>query len=106
MTSINGQYKAYLYNDCYFRTSAKEFSLNNLKSVGVHLTNDAIQKNEQDYGQFENENKLSVAEFQQYLDKRYIPDEVNFRRDFWPEISRLVTDSIKATATKIDPNRI
>ena len=42
VTSINGQYKAYLYRDCYFRTSAKEFSLKDLKSVGIHLTNDAV----------------------------------------------------------------
>ena len=104
VTSINGHYKAYLYRDCYFRTSAKKFTLKDLKSIGVHLTNDAIQKNEEDYGQFENENKLSISEFQKYLDKCY-PTK-NFRRDFWPEIHRLILDSIKATASKIDPSRI
>ena len=40
------------------------------------------------------------------MDKCHAQEGLNFRRDFWPEIERLVTDSIKATATKIDPNRI
>ena len=106
ITSINGFLKAYLYQDCYFRTSAKEFTLEDLKSVGVHLTNDAVQKNQEDYGQHESENKLSISEFQTYLDRVYKEGGVDFRRDLWPQIERLVTESIQATAGKIDPNRI
>ena len=106
ITSINGQYMVYLYKDCYFRTSAKEFTLEDLKTVGVHLTNDAIQKNQEDYGQHENENKLSIAEFQLYLDNTFSDRDVDFRRDLWPEIQRLVTESVQATSSKIDPNRL
>jgi hypothetical protein len=34
----------------------------------VHLTNNAIQKNVEGYGQFEDGNQLSFQQFQKYLD--------------------------------------
>jgi hypothetical protein len=50
------------------RTSSKEFSMNNLSNKYVHLTNDAIQKNSDDYGKFENANKLSFNDFDKYFE--------------------------------------
>ena len=67
MTSINGNIQGYYYNEGYLRTSCREFGLNNLKDRMIHLTNDAIQQKAQDYGKFENGNKLSYAEFEAYL---------------------------------------
>ena len=52
-----------MYRDCYFRTSSKQFDLNNLQSRFIHLTNDAVQVNSEDYGKFENANKLSINDF-------------------------------------------
>jgi hypothetical protein len=51
--------KGYFYNDGYLRTSSKEFSLDNLASRFVHLTNDAIQETSEEYGRFESGNKIS-----------------------------------------------
>ena len=59
MTSINGNMLGFFYQDGYLRTSSKEFSVQNLNNKYIHLTNDAIQKNSEDYGKFENANKLS-----------------------------------------------
>lgn len=42
LTSTNGVLKGYLYRDCYFRTSSKQFDLSDLQNKFVHLTNDAI----------------------------------------------------------------
>jgi hypothetical protein len=42
MTQINGQFKAYWYNEGYIRTSGSVFSLQDVSDVYVHLTNDAI----------------------------------------------------------------
>ena len=67
MTSVNGRLKGYFYQDGYLRTSSKEFSLNNLSNRMIHLTNDAVQKFADDYGKFENGNKMSFAEFEKYL---------------------------------------
>lgn len=68
LTSVNGVLKGYMYRDCYFRTSSKQFDLSNLQSRLIHLTNDAIQVNSEDYGKFESANKLSINDFQRYLD--------------------------------------
>ena len=63
MTSINGKLKGYFYEDCYIRTSCKEFDISNLDNKYIHLTNDAVQKNSQDYGKYENGNKMSLHDF-------------------------------------------
>ncbi len=34
----------------------------------IHLTNDAVQKKSEDYGKYENGNKISFGDFQKYLD--------------------------------------
>lgn len=59
LTSVYGKLKGYFYEDGYLRTSSKEFSMINLKNKFIHLTNDAIQSKSEDYGKFENGNKLS-----------------------------------------------
>jgi tubulin--tyrosine ligase len=71
LTSINGKLKGYMYRDVYFRTSSKLFDLNNLNNKYVHLTNDAVQINSEDYGKFESGNKLSITDFQRYLDANH-----------------------------------
>jgi hypothetical protein len=63
LTSINGFMKGYFYEDGYIRTSCKEFDLDNLANRFVHLTNDAVQKKSEDYGRFENGNKMSYQNF-------------------------------------------
>lgn len=60
LTSINGKLKGYFYEDGYIRTSCKEYDINNLDNKYIHLTNDAVQKNSEDYGKYENGNKMSL----------------------------------------------
>ena len=50
----------------------------------IHLTNDAVQKNAEDYGKFEAGNKLSYNDFQNYLDKNYGDLNICFERDLLP----------------------
>ena len=38
----------------------------------VHLNNDAVQKKGDNYGKFESANKLSLEEFQKYLDEHHV----------------------------------
>lgn len=63
VTCVNGNNKAYFYEEGYLRTSSREFSIKDLSNKLVHLTNDAIQKHAPDYGKFECGNKLSYVEF-------------------------------------------
>ena len=105
LTSNNKVMKGYMYRDCYFRTSSKAFDLTNLSNRFIHLTNDAIQVNSEDYGKFENANKLSINDFQKFLDQNHANKSICFMRDLFPQLERLVTDSFRAVYKKIDPDR-
>ncbi len=83
-STVNGIQKGYFYNDGYIRTSCKEYNTNNLNNKFIHLTNDAIQKRSDDYGKFENGNKLSFKEFQKYLDANFASMNIDFYRDMLP----------------------
>jgi tubulin monoglycylase TTLL3/8 len=106
MTSINGFQKGFFYRDCYFRTSSKEYSIDNLSNKYIHLTNDAIQKNSEDYGKYENGNKMSINDFQRYLDSHYPAFSINFMRDIFSQIERLVTDTFRSVYGRIDPKKL
>jgi len=86
----HGVTRGYFYQEGYIRTSSKEFSIcdDKLKNKFVHLTNDAIQKNSQDYGRFESGNKLTFKDFQDFIDKSdEVPEkhkQVQFERDLLP----------------------
>lgn len=78
VTSINNSFKAYFYEDGYVRTSSREFDIHNLEDKFIHLTNDAVQKRADDFGKFENYNKMSFSDFQKYLNTIYGHLNVNF----------------------------
>lgn len=103
VTAVNGNMKGYFYDEGYLRTSSREFSINNLSNKLVHLTNDAIQKKAEDYGKFENGNKLSYLEFQNYLDKFHPEKNIYWERDLLPQIKKLTSDCMKAVWGKMDP---
>jgi len=63
MTSVNGNIKVYVYDEGYLRTSSSEYTLNDLSNKFIHLTNDAVQKRDKNYGKFESGNKVSYDEF-------------------------------------------
>jgi len=86
LTSVNGIIKGYFYEEGYIRTSCKEYTLKNLANKTIHLTNDAVQKKDEDYGKYENGNKLSFTEFQRYLDQNYGSLNIDFYRDILPQI--------------------
>lgn len=67
----------------------------------THLTNDAVQKNGQDYGKYEKGNKVSYTDFQKYLTYSLGLD-VDFNRDILGKMKELATDSIKATYLLLD----
>ena len=83
ITSINGHLKGYYYKEGYLRTSSKPFSLDDFSRM-VHLTNEAVQIQFDDFGKFEPGNKMSYSEFQKYLDK--VKHPLNFAESVLPQI--------------------
>lgn len=103
ITSVNGVLQCYFYNEGYLRTASKEFSLKTLDNKYIHLTNDAIQQHCDEYGKFENGNKLSYSDFQRYLDSHNL--NINFCGDVLPRIKTVVKDTINASFSKLDSKR-
>lgn len=62
VTSINGFLKGFNYLDGYLRTSGREYVQDDLNKY-IHLTNDAVQKQSENYGKHEFGNKVSFNEY-------------------------------------------
>ena len=58
---INYDFQAYIFKEGYIRTSTASFSLKHedVDATEIHLTNNAIQKNDENYGKYEDGNQLS-----------------------------------------------
>jgi hypothetical protein len=52
----------------------------------MHLTNDAIQKDSDEYGKYEMGNKLSFTEYQAYLDETQPELKINFRKHIFSQV--------------------
>ena len=104
ITSINGIVQGYFYTDGYIRTSSFEYSLKDINNNFIHLTNDAIQKHSENYGQYEDNNKMSYKEFQRYLD-HYFEKKISFFFSILPQIKNIVKETIQAVFLKIDSNK-
>jgi tubulin---tyrosine ligase len=59
VTVVNGKVRGYMCQEGYIRTSSRQFTLEKLDNRFIHLTNDAVQKQSQDYSKFESRNKLT-----------------------------------------------
>ena len=71
----------------------------------IHLTNDAVQKKDAEYGKFETGNKLSFGEYQAYLSKYHPNLKIDFRSHIFSQIKQIMTDTFRATHKIIAPTR-
>ena len=70
---LTQDYDLYFFSEGYLRTTSFEYGIDptNIDDAFVHLTNNAVQKNSANYGQFEDGNQLSFKRFQEYCDEHY-----------------------------------
>lgn len=66
-TTMNGNLQGYYYTEGYLRTSCKEYNIKNANNRMIHLTNDAVQKKSEDYGKYENGNKVGLTLINSWL---------------------------------------
>ena len=52
-------FRGYFYKEGYIRTSSYPYDLLDLEDRDVHLTNDAVQDRNEEYGKYEPANKIS-----------------------------------------------
>jgi tubulin polyglutamylase TTLL1/tubulin monoglycylase TTLL3/8 len=98
-------FKAFFWKHSYVRTSSKAYSLSNIKDREIHLTNDAIQKHGTGYGKHEAGNKLTLPEFQDYLDSCCREGEEGIvTKKIIPRMKELIGESLAAVRNEINPN--
>lgn len=68
--------------------------MKNLENRMIHLTNEAVQKRGDDFGKYENGNKLSYADFQKYIEAVYPKDNLNFMASIYPEMKVSARESV------------
>eukprot|EP00347_Sterkiella_histriomuscorum_P015512 403356749 len=102
---INYDSSCYMFKEGYLRTSSSEYGIdpNNPDDQYVHLTNNAIQKFSDNYGNFEDGNQMSYDAFQQYLDDKGY--SVNVKKDLVFRMKQLIVRSIFATKHSLDPKQ-
>lgn len=100
-----GAVRAYCYQEAYLRTTSVEYSTKT-KDRMVHLNNDAVQKKGGDYGKFEAANKLSLQEFQRYLDEHHPRDGYSVQGALMPQMRSLMADTIRAAQGQWNPRNI
>ena len=59
---ITPEHKCYYFKEGYIRMSGQAYDITQTDNLFVHLTNNAIQKHGQNYGQYEEGNILSFME--------------------------------------------
>jgi hypothetical protein len=63
---VTHEMKVYFFKEGYLRTSSTAYTMEEqaIEDRNVHLTNNAVQKNCETYGRFEDGNQMSFAQFQ------------------------------------------
>lgn len=102
---LDHDHNVYFFKEGYIRTSASIFSIDSdhIDNAAVHLTNNAVQKALDSYGQFEDGNQLSFDRFQELLLKEQPDCGVDVRRDLVPAMKHLIQKSLFSVRKTIDP---
>ena len=104
---LNQDHEVFFFKEGYLRTSSTEFGidLQNIDNAFVHLTNNAVQKYAENYGDFEDGNQLSFPQFQEYIDANYAEYGVSVYRDLVPQMHEIILKTFSAVRKTIDPSR-
>jgi hypothetical protein len=80
------------------RTCGSEFGidLQNVDDAFVHLTNNAVQKNSESYGQFEDGNMLSFPQFQDYIDQEHPNSNISVKNNLVPQMQEIIIKTFNA----------
>ena len=60
------------------------------------MTNNAVQKFSDNYGQFEDGNQMSFPDFQKYIDENYSESNISLAQDLIPKMKESIVTSFRA----------
>lgn len=93
-----------MFQEGYLRTSSSEYDTKD-KSTQIHLTNQCLQVHCAEYGQHEEGNTLTFAQFNEYLEQTYPQFKVTVESKLIPRMKDLIIDSFMSVRHKMNPNR-
>ncbi|KRX10741.1 hypothetical protein PPERSA_12362 [Pseudocohnilembus persalinus] len=91
-----------VFREGYIRTASHQYSVSDqsIANPYIHLTNNAIQKNCQDYGQHEQGNQLSFKQFDEYLKKNQAGGSLY--EELFPRMKQIILLSFESVKQKIN----
>lgn len=102
---VTHEMKCYLFKEGYIRLSSYPFTISqeSIKLPFIHLTNNAVQKEDVNYGKLEEGNQLSFRQASEKL------AEWGYDVDFYDLIDGPITDiivrTLKCVENKLNPNQ-
>ena len=105
ISCLNGNFKAYWYNEGYIRTSSSLYTLKRGSNIFIHLTNDAIQKNSQEYSKYEPGNKISYEKFDTYVKSLRNSNQPYFYDNILPQMKQMAVEAVKSCFLSLDTGR-
>lgn len=99
---VTSNLDVFFFKEGYIRTSSKDFVLDDIGDIFIHLTNNAIQKQSQDYNKFEEGNQLSFEHLNQFLVENF---SKTIEETIIPQIQKLIKVTFKSVANKLNSNQ-
>lgn len=100
-----GTLRAFFYPEVFLKTCSALYCTDSLDTF-VHITNGPVQCKGQNFGQFEDGNKLSGKAFQEYLDEEYKDCGLSFTDHILPQLKKLTADAVSSVAHLLNPRGI
>jgi hypothetical protein len=100
---VTHELKGYFFKEGYLRMSSTEYRTD-ANSREIHLTNNAVQKYTDSYGQFEDGNQLSYKSFQKYLDETFPDKKVSVRDQLYHRMLEYVNMTLMCAKKKLNPD--
>ena len=97
----------FFFREGYVRTSSSKYTTDAaaLANDWVHLTNNAVQKHSPNYGDFEDGNQLSFADFRKYLRDHHDKVDPFFERVILAKMKSYIQLSLESVKRKLNPNK-
>lgn len=96
--------KVYFFKEGYLRTSSEAFTMDSsaIDKKNVHLTNNAVQKYCENYGQFEDGNQVSFSQFEVYLKGKFPEKNINVQQDLVSQMKKITVMTMQSVRRKLN----
>ena len=103
---IDNKYEVYVFKEGHLKACCDEFNIDS-DDLFIHLTNYSVQKHNKNFSKTEIGNEISFNDFQKELNENHAKKgkdntSIDFRKDIFPEIIKIIALSANAVKGKIN----